>query len=319
MRFNTRFQYCLISLTSQCALLASRKASQATTLARIAMRLEQQHRDFEFVDAQMKDRVIEFARHLQRPERRALRDQAVDIGRRGRFRRLDRNGRDPRRAVDVDIDKAVADAAVVDGALERRQRDALAVAVALRGGGEFLGALGDLGFQLAVRHDLVDQPPCDGALALDAFLDGAEEIGMVAAHLALVDHARQAAGARQHREQRHFRQRHGGGAVVGEDDVIGRERQFIAAAGRGAVDDGDEALPGILRGIFQAVAGLVGEFAEIDFVGVGRARQHADIGAGAEHAVLARAHHHRPSPRDARSAAAARRRRVRCRRRDRRN
>ena len=130
--------------------------------------------------------------------------------------------------------------------VERRQRDALAVAVALRGGGEFLGALGDLGFELAVRHDLVDQPPCDGALALDAFLDGAEEIGMVAAHLALVDDARQPAGARQHREQRHFRQRHRGGAVVGQHDVIGRERQLIAAAGRGAVDDGDEALPGIL-------------------------------------------------------------------------
>ena len=211
----------------------------------VAMRLEHQHRDFELVDAQMKDRVVEFARDLQRPERRALRDQAVDIGGRRCFRRLDRDGGDARGAVDVDADKAVADAALVDGALERRQRDALAVAVALRGGGEFLGALGDFGFELAVRHDLVDQAPCDGALALDAFLDGAEEIGMVAAHLALVDDARQPAGARQHRQQRHFRQRHGGRAVVGQHDVIGRERQLIAAAGRGAVDDGDEALPGI--------------------------------------------------------------------------
>ena len=92
MRLSTRFQYCLISLTSQCALLASRKASQATTLARIAMRLEHQHRDLEFVDAQMKDRVVEFARDLQRPERCALRDHAVDIGGRRRLRRLDRNG-----------------------------------------------------------------------------------------------------------------------------------------------------------------------------------------------------------------------------------
>ena len=38
----------------------------------LAMRLEHQHRGLEFVDAQMQDRVIEFARHLQRPERRAL-------------------------------------------------------------------------------------------------------------------------------------------------------------------------------------------------------------------------------------------------------
>ncbi len=115
---------------------------------------------------------------------------------------------------------------------------------------------------------------------------------MIAAHLALVDHPRQPAGARQHRQQRHFRQRHGGGAVVGQHDVIGRQRQFIAAAGRGAVDDGDEALPGILGRILEAVAGLVGEFAEIDLVGVGGARQHADVGAGAEHAVLARAQQH---------------------------
>ena len=238
----------------------------------------------------MQDRVVELARDLQRPERRALRDQAVDVGRRRCFRRLDRDGGDALRAVDIDADKAVADAGFIDGALERRQRNALAVAVALRGGGEFLCPLGDLGFQLAVRHDLVDQAPCDGALALDAFLDGAEIIGVVAAHLALVDDARQPAGARQHRQQRHFRQRHRRRAVVGEHDVIGRERQLIAAAGRGAIDDGDEALPGIFGEVFQAVAGLVGEFAEIDFVGVGRARQHADVGAGAEHAVLARAH-----------------------------
>src|SRR6476469_7375891 len=50
----------------------------------------------------------------------------------------------------------------------------------------------------------------------------------------------------------------GNTAVVGEEDVIGCERQFITAAGRGPVDDGDEALPGIPGGIFQAVAGLVG-------------------------------------------------------------
>jgi len=41
-----------------------------------------------------------------------------------------------------------------------------------------------------------------------------------------------------------------------------------------------------------ARCGLVGEFAEIDLVGVGGAGQHPDIGAGAEHPVLARSHHH---------------------------
>jgi hypothetical protein len=73
--------------------------------------------------------------------------------------------------------------------------------------------------------------------------------------------------------------------------VIGRERQLITAAGGGAVDDGDVALARIFRGVLEAVAGLIGEFAKIDLVRVRRAREHADIGAGAEHAVLARADH----------------------------
>ena len=240
----------------------------------------------------MQDGVVEFARHLQRPEAGPLPDHAVDIGRRGRIRRLDRDGGDALGAIDIDADKPVTDAAVVEAARQRAQRNAFSVAVALRGRGELLAALGDLGLQLAVRHDFIDQAPLHRALALDAFLDGAEIVGVVAAHLALVDHAGQPAGARQHRQQRHFRQRHRRRAVVGEDDVIGRQRQFIAAAGRGAVDDGDKTLPGILAGILQAVAGLVGEFAEVHFVGVGGPRQHADVGAGAEHPVLARAQQH---------------------------
>jgi hypothetical protein len=55
-----------------------------------------------------------------------LRDQAVDIIRRRRFGRLDRDGCNPRGAVDVDADEAVADAAVVDDATERRKLDARA-------------------------------------------------------------------------------------------------------------------------------------------------------------------------------------------------
>src|SRR5437660_3019724 len=41
-------------------------------------------------------------------------------------------------------------------------------------------------------------------------------------------------------------------------------------------------------GILDAVARLIGEFAEIDLPGMTRGRQHVDIGAGAEHALLAR-------------------------------
>src|SRR5258705_5407097 len=94
----------------------------------IAMRLEHQHRGFEFVDAQMKDRVIELACDLQRPERWPLPDHDVDIGRGCCFRRLDRNSRYALRTVDIDTDKTVADAGVINGPLQRRKRNALAVA-----------------------------------------------------------------------------------------------------------------------------------------------------------------------------------------------
>ena len=52
------------------------------------------------------------------------------------------------------------------------------------------------------RHDLIDQPPVDARWAAHAFLGGAEHIGAVAPHLALVGQPRQPAGAGQHREQR---------------------------------------------------------------------------------------------------------------------
>ena len=112
---------------------------------------------------------------------------------------------------------------------------------------------------------------------------------MVAAHLALVGDAGEPAGAGQHREQRQFRQRHRRRAVVDQHDVVGRERELVAAARRGAVDHADGREAGVLARILDAVARLVGELAEIDLVGVGRARQHADVGAGAEHPRLARA------------------------------
>ena len=144
-------------------------------------------------------------------------------------------------------------------------------------------------------------------------------IGMIAAHLALVDHARQPAGARQHREQRHFRQRHRRRAVVGEDDVIGRERELVAAAGRGAVDDGDETLAGILDESSRPL--------RVSLVNLQKLTLWAWV-APASMRMLAPAQNTRFLPeritttftcRDARSAAAAPRRPVRCRRRDRRN
>ncbi len=149
-------------------------------------------------------------------------------------------------------------------------------------------------FELRARHDFVDQPPVDRALALDAFLGGAEHVGVVAPHLALVGDAGEPAGAGQHREQRQFGQRHRRRAVVDQHDVIGGERKLVAAARRGAVDHADGREPGERARILDAVAGLVGELAEVDLVRMGGAGQHADIGAGAEHPRLARAQQDHP-------------------------
>ena len=46
--------------------------------------------------------------------------------------------------------------------------------------------------------------------------------------------------------------------------------------------------------ILDAVAGLIGEFAEIDLFGVARLTQHVDVGAGAEHALLPAGQNHDP-------------------------
>ena len=157
--------------------------------------------------------------------------------------------------------------------------------------GKLLRARGDRLFELRAGGHFIDQPPLQSALSLHALFGGAEEIGVVAAHFALVGNAGETAGAGQHREQRQFRQRHRRRAVIHQHDVVGRQRQLIAAAGRRAVDGADGAQAGILAQILDAVARLVGEFAEIDFVGMARAGQHADVGAGAEHPRLSRTQH----------------------------
>jgi hypothetical protein len=199
MRLSTRFQYCLTSLTSRapCWLRESRRgetgASPCDLNTSIAISSSLKRR--------CEERVVELARACSGQNVRALRDHAVDIGRRrGAVRRLDRDGGDARGAVDVDADEACSDRASV--ALRARAASARCPglnALRFEAAANSLGALGDLAFDFAVRHDLVDQPPLHRALALDAFLDGAEDVGMVAAHLALVDHAREPAGARQHR------------------------------------------------------------------------------------------------------------------------
>jgi hypothetical protein len=103
--------------------------------------------------------------------------------------------------------------------------------------------------------------------------------------VALVDHPRQAAGAGEDGQERDLRQRDGGGEVVDEDDLVTGQRQLVASARRRAVDGRDPDLAGVLRGVLDAVAGLVGELAEVDLVVVRRPRQHLDVRPCAEDLV----------------------------------
>jgi hypothetical protein len=82
--------------------------------------------------------------------------------------------------------------------------------------------------------------------------------------------------------------------VIHQHDVVGGERELIAAARGGAVDRAQIGLPRIARGILDRQPGLVGELAEIHLVAVARLAQHADVGAGAEDILLAGLEHHRP-------------------------
>ena len=119
---------------------------------------------------------------------------------------------------------------------------------------------------------------------------GAEIIGAVVADLPFVNQPGQPASARENGQQRQFRKRHRGRAVVDQHDVVAGKRELVSAAGAGAVDGGKETNAGIVGRVLDPIARLVGELAEIHFVRMGRLRQHPDICAGAENAILVGRH-----------------------------
>jgi hypothetical protein len=142
------------------------------------------------------------------------------------------------------------------------------------------------------RSDAIDQTPGDGGLSAHAFGAGGERIGEVAAHMALVDHPREAPRSWEDGEQRDLGERDGRGAVVDEQDLVAGEGELVATTGGGPVDRGDPGLARVRRRILDAVARLVGELAEVHLVLVGGARQHLDVGAGAEDLVVAAGDQH---------------------------
>ena len=75
--------------------------------------------------------------------------------------------------------------------------------------------------------------------------------------------------------------------------MIAGQRELVAAARAGAFDRADIVLAGIGARGLERIARLVGELAEIHLVRMGRDTEHADVGARAEHPILARSQHDR--------------------------
>ncbi len=158
-------------------------------------------------------------------------------------------------------------------------------------------ALADASLETRARHHLVDQPPLDRARAPDALGGGREEVGVVAPYPALVDQAGEAAGAGQHAEQGHLRQRHGGRAVVDQHDLVAGECQLVAATRGGAVQRAERADARLPRQLLQMEPRLVGELAEVHLEGVRALAEHEDVGAGREQPVAGRGDDERADPR----------------------
>ena len=141
---------------------------------------------------------------------------------------------------------------------------------------------------------VVDQLPFEGAFGAHALGGGGKNVREIAAHPALVHQPGQSAGAGQYAQQRHFRQGDGGGAVVDHDDLVAGQRDFVAAAGAGAIDRGEELEAGRGARFLDAVARLVGELAEVHLPGVAGQTEHIDVRARAEHPRLAAGQDHGP-------------------------
>ena len=131
-------------------------------------------------------------------------------------------------------------------------------------GGERERALLHLRLELRRLGDRVDQAPGDGPFAAHALARRAEDVREVVANVALVGEPRQAPGAGQDAEQGHLGQADRARAVVDEDDLVAGKRQLIAAARARAIDGGEELQALVPGRILEAVAGFVGELAEID-------------------------------------------------------
>ena len=199
----------IVSRTSQWSAMRQQRRVHRQHRGGVALGLEQPGADVELVGAHRQDRVVELARQRQRlpvgaggldarrcrPAARRCGALTVQVAVR-RARSI--STVDVRVAQRVGLD-ACAASGVSAHALARRPAGRSArPAASARSCTVCANTAG-----LAI---VVDQPPVLRPLAAHAFDAGAEDVGQVVAHVALVGDAGQAAGAGQHAEQRHLGQ-----------------------------------------------------------------------------------------------------------------
>ena len=241
-------------------------------LVRIALRMECPKAKLHLVEAQMQDRIIQFTRKAQHIGLGTLVGESVHILGRIVFRAMDHDRGLAACAIYRDLNSGIGHRAVfAKAALQGCQCDPLGDICLFGIGCEFFGA-GDDGFvKFGIGHNLIHQAPVFCALALHAFFDRTENIGTVAAHLALVGHTGQATCPGKHRQKRDLGQRHRRRAVIGQHDIIAGQSQLIPAARTCTFHGRNILLARIFFRRLKGIAGLIGEFTKINLMAMRRA------------------------------------------------
>ena len=201
--------------------------------------------------------------------------------------RLDGEGGGALGAVDLDRDVRVAQRVGVDRALQRRQRDALAVApggrsarpVAARAPAPWPRTTAGLAMSSTSRQSLAFWPRTPSVVVqkMSARSWRTWRLSVTRVRPPVPGSTPSSGTSGRLTALR---------AVVDQDDLVAGQRQLVAAAGAGAVDGGEELQPAVPGRVLEAVARLVGELAEVDLPGVAADAQHEDVGARAEHLLL---------------------------------
>ena len=267
-------------------------ASTGQHRSRVAARLHDPESRRRVVRAQHQDRVVELARHLQRPPARAGGDDVVEVVGAGLLPVRDTVIVAIRcRAVDRDVDVLVVIAALVDRsapAASARCPCASGRPVALRRAARSARS-STYRVEASRLDDGVDEPQSFARVAFHAIGRSCRRHPPDRAARAVCRSARVKPPVPGSTPSSGT-----SGRLTADDRSSTRTISSQASAssypppGRRAVARRKELQSGVLARVFDAVARLVRELAEVHFPGVARVAQHVDVGAGTEHAVFRR-------------------------------